>query len=131
MSEPLGILPVRSQAVEYVDSLIKEICELRARVAELETQVVYGFYEEEYPMYSQGPAVNELQDPITAEEANGTIANFCRLKDASIALVHFVSDASPPSSLRVEIERMQWEDRRSTLMSLVRVAANNLGKLAA
>jgi hypothetical protein len=38
-------------------------------------EVVFGFYEDQYPIYAQGYRVgaHELSSPITAEEANGMV----------------------------------------------------------
>lgn len=41
------------------------------RIEELEKQIIFGFYEEEFPSYSQGPQQSEIQDLMTAVEANG------------------------------------------------------------
>jgi len=41
---------------------------------------VSGFYEEARPVYTQGPPTHELQDLVTAEEANGLIEKIVELE---------------------------------------------------
>jgi hypothetical protein len=44
-------------------------------------QIVWGFYEDEYPSYCQGSAgEHELTDPITADEANGLVKQILELR---------------------------------------------------
>jgi len=40
---------------------------------------IYGFYEEEYPIYSHQWS-NELQSPVSADEVNGLVAEIRRLR---------------------------------------------------
>lgn len=41
---------------------------------------IYGFYEEYVPTFSQGPAVNELQYLVTAEEVTGYVRTIEKLR---------------------------------------------------
>ena len=45
------------------------------RIKQLESEVVFGFYEEEYPMYVQGyeKGLHELTSPVTACEVNAYV----------------------------------------------------------
>lgn len=44
-------------------------------------QIVWGFYENEMPLYTQGKAgAHELTSPITAKEANGLVATIAALR---------------------------------------------------
>lgn len=50
----------------------------RARNAEkerdnLQRQLIYGFYEEEYPIYSNYPDISELHEIVTPDEINNLI----------------------------------------------------------
>lgn len=46
-----------------------------AQIKQLQDEVVFGLYEDEYPSYVQGytAGLNELSSPLTAAEANGLI----------------------------------------------------------
>jgi hypothetical protein len=46
-----------------------------AQIKQLQDEVVFGLYEDEYPSYVQGytAGLNELSSPMTAMEANGLI----------------------------------------------------------
>lgn len=52
----------------------------------LKNEVVFGFYEEAYPLFVQGYAkgVHELSSPVTAEECAGYVR---RIQDLKAALI--------------------------------------------
>ena len=43
------------------------------------SEVLVGFYEDEYPVYSKG-WTHELQSPVTVEELNGMVARIRELE---------------------------------------------------
>ena len=47
--------------------------ELKARIKELEERTIWGFYEDEFPVYTHWPEVSELSEIVTAKELNGLI----------------------------------------------------------
>ncbi len=49
----------------------------------LKEEVVFGFYEEEYPLFAQGykKGINELSSPVTADEVTGYINKIIELKN--------------------------------------------------
>lgn len=64
-----------------------------ARERELEQQIVWGFYEEQYPSYHQGPeGAHELTSPITAEEANNLVKRIRELEEVMRAIVIEAAD---------------------------------------
>ena len=58
----------------------KEIESLKAQLAEARGQMVSGFYGEEIPEYAQGAPTHELQEILTAEEANGLVKKIVELR---------------------------------------------------
>jgi hypothetical protein len=58
----------------------EEIANLRARVKELESMVISGFYEDEIPSFQQGIPTHELQDVVTADEVRGYVAMIVELR---------------------------------------------------
>lgn len=63
------------------EAAANEIERLTAEVADLKKKLISGFYEEEYPQYSQGEVTHELQDIATAEEVNGLVTKIKELKE--------------------------------------------------
>ena len=49
---------------------------------ELRSQIISGFYEEEYPIYTQGYPTMELQEIVTAEECNNMVDQIRQLHHA-------------------------------------------------
>ena len=67
-----------------------ELESLAALLNEIEREArVVGFYEDEYPVYSE-EWTHELQSPVTAEELNRLVA---RLKQAKAVLRDIVEDS--------------------------------------
>ena len=60
--------------------LQKRVEELETENAQLRKQIVYGFYENEFPEYTQGTC-HELSEPITAEEANGLVRKLMEARE--------------------------------------------------
>jgi hypothetical protein len=56
-----------------VGMLRMEIAELYDQIAKLQKQVISGFYEDEVPIFEQGPPHHELQSVVTAEEVAGYV----------------------------------------------------------
>lgn len=52
------------------DDIKARVDELEKIVADHEKDLIFGFYEEEYPKYSQGPQKSEIQELATAAEVN-------------------------------------------------------------
>lgn len=72
-----------SEAAPWV---IKEVKELEARLALSESQIVWGFYEEEVPQYGQGKEwEHEICSPVTAEEANRLVGKITSFETALAA----------------------------------------------
>ena len=59
---------------------------LQSELTELRQQVISGFYEDEFPSYAQGVPTHELQDVMTAAEANGLIKMIKKLRQAEESL---------------------------------------------
>ena len=71
---------------------LKRSWEAEAKVRELEDEVVFGFYEGEYPVFAQGYSrgVNELSSPVTAIECTHYVAHIRRLKEAAERVLKWV-----------------------------------------
>ena len=62
----------------------KHICELQRENTTLQSKLIYGFYEEQYPSYIQGSKkINELCSLVTEKELNGLVM---RLKALEIRI---------------------------------------------
>ena len=70
----LGDLP------EAQAEMLSEIKQLRAQLAETEKLVVSRFDEEEVPQFTQGLALHELVEPVTAEHCNYFVSEIVRLR---------------------------------------------------
>ena len=55
------------------------IAHLSARISELEALCVMGFWEEQCPTFTQGYAIHEMEEPLTAEQANGLVQRIRQL----------------------------------------------------
>jgi len=53
-----------------------------AEIERLKEEVVFGFYEGEYPCFAQGygKGINELSSPVTAQEVTSYIIQIIELK---------------------------------------------------
>jgi hypothetical protein len=86
----------------------EEIRELKKKVKTLEDHVVSGFHEDGTPSYSQGLPVCELQEILTANEANILVGRICdlslKLESAREALKEIKEHPhlSYPEALKVE-----------------------------
>lgn len=82
--------------------------ERAARLA-AEAKIVYGFYEEETPLFSQGRDGGcELASPVTAEECKGYVDKIAELEDklaAAKANLRVAENELRFTRLRVELER--------------------------
>ena len=47
--------------------------ELKREIKNLRSQLISGFYEEEFPQFRQGEPQHELESLVTAKEVNGLI----------------------------------------------------------
>jgi hypothetical protein len=59
---------------------------LKEENIDLKAQLISGFYEEEYPQYTQGAPTNELQSVMTAVEARGLVEQITTLKSYATKL---------------------------------------------
>lgn len=66
--------PSRSEDVG--DTAVRLLTHLR----DVEAQLISGFYEEKYPIYSQGNLTHELQELMTAEEATDLVSRIKTLQ---------------------------------------------------
>jgi hypothetical protein len=48
--------------------------------AEVEKHLIYGFYEDQMPSYSQGPVQSEIQELATADEVNCIVRELARMR---------------------------------------------------
>lgn len=63
-------------------------------IKRLREEVVFGFYEEEYPLYVQGydKGIHELTSPVTAEEVTGLVNKIKELNDTIKKLNDRITD---------------------------------------
>lgn len=73
MDELQCVRDLKEEVRQYVDVLKAEIERLKAENKKLQKKIVWGFYEDEYPIYTQGDGHPELGSPITADEANNLV----------------------------------------------------------
>lgn len=78
VSFDLALLRKMASMALWYDDMKKRVDELEKIVADHEKELIYGFYEEEHPQYSQGPQKSEIQELATASEINGLVK---KLKD--------------------------------------------------
>lgn len=82
----------------------KDTERLAADIANLKKKLISGFYENEYPQYTQGEATHELQETATAEEVNGLVTKIRELKDQLAAREAY-------------IEKIKWDACGCDLMN--------------
>lgn len=65
----------------YKNGVMDERLNSTKHIKELESQIVSGFYEYEYPIFNQGLPTFELQDIVTAEVCNGLVERIKELEN--------------------------------------------------
>lgn len=82
--------PTIAGLIKINNGLGRRISELEAKVAELKSQLISGFYANEIPVYSQGEPTHELQELLTAKEANGMVDRITKLREGLKKLRGFI-----------------------------------------
>ncbi|QIG65840.1 hypothetical protein phiOC_p175 [Ochrobactrum phage vB_OspM_OC] len=85
------------------ETLEEKIARLEKEIARLNGEVVYGFYEENHPLYAQGPNDCELAEPVTAGEINGLVERISEYKSVlsdpnAVHLAMLRGDIEKPSA---------------------------------
>ena len=77
----------RADKQRYVDRFSAAVTACLATLGhesleKLRSEVVFGFYEEEYPLFAQGyeRGAHELSSPVTAQECDGYVDTIKRLR---------------------------------------------------
>lgn len=85
----------RSEGLERGISALKDdLSRVEGERDALRAQIVWGFYENEHPEYTQGEAgAHELTSPITAVEANGMVATIVGLQGVAEQMLHWIEES--------------------------------------
>ena len=105
-----GNLSYRQHHIDHHRRLTRKLDELlEAPAVEAEgLEVVSGFYEDEYPVYTDGPPTHELQDVVTAEELNGLVGKLIEAQ----AIID--QQAARIAELQLDADRYRWLEANST-----------------
>ena len=89
------------------------------QIRQLQDEVVFGMYEDEYPMYVQGytKGLHELSSPMTATEANG--------------LIKVIRRQNVLINKAIQLEEYQKEQEADLLHLLKQAKVDRLGELEA